>query len=77
MKNYDNLHVMSHPLIQHKISILRDKRTGSKQVRELIEEIATLIAYEATADLPLREEEVETPICKTKTKQKFIKHKKH
>ena len=68
MEQYNNLFVMTHPLIQHKISILRDKRTGSKQFRELIEEIATLIAYEATADLPLREEIVETPICKTKTK---------
>lgn len=68
MKKYDNLFVMSHPLIQHKISILRDKRTGSKQFRELIEEISTLIAYEATADLPLRDEVVETPICKTTTK---------
>ncbi len=68
MEQYNNLFVMTHPLIQHKISILRDKRTGSKQFRELIEEISTLIAYEATADLPLREEIVETPICKTKTK---------
>lgn len=68
MKQYDNLFVMTHPLIQHKISILRDKRTGSKQFRELIEEIAMLIAYEATSDLPLREETVETPICKTTTK---------
>ena len=68
MKQYDNLYVMTHPLIQHKISILRDKRTGSKQFRELIEEISTLIAYEATADLPLCDEVVETPICKTTTK---------
>jgi len=68
MNNYNNLFVMTHPLIHHKISILRDKRTGSKQFRELIEEIATLIAYEATADLPLVEQEVETPICKTITK---------
>lgn len=67
MKQYENLHVMSHPLIRHKISILRDKRTGSKQFRELINEISTLIAYEATADLPLVEETVETPICKTKS----------
>ncbi len=67
MKQYENLHVMSHPLIRHKISILRDKRTGSKQFRELINEISTLIAYEATSDLPLVEETVETPICKTKS----------
>lgn len=68
MVNYDNLMVMSHPLIQHKITILRDKNTGSKQFRELIEEIAILIAYEATRDLPLCDKEVETPICKTRSK---------
>ncbi len=68
MKNYENLTVMSHPLIQHKITLLRDERTGSKQFRELIEEIAILIAYEATRDLPLCEEEVTTPICKTTSK---------
>ncbi|MBR5271120.1 MAG: uracil phosphoribosyltransferase [Clostridia bacterium] len=68
MVNYDNLMVMSHPLIQHKITILRDKNTGSKQFRELIEEIAILTAYEATRDLPLCNKEVETPICKTLSK---------
>ncbi len=68
MKKYENLTVMSHPLIQHKITILRDERTGSKQFRELIEEVAILIAYEATRDLPLCEEEVTTPICKTTSK---------
>ena len=53
-----NVHVLDHPLIQHKLSILRDKRTGTKQFRELINEIAMLMCYEATRDLPL--EEVET-----------------
>ena len=53
MKN--NVFVMDHPLIQHKLSILRDKRTGTKQFRELINEIAMLMCYESTRDLPLKE----------------------
>ena len=56
------LTIMDHPLIQHKISILRDRRTGNMQFRKLAEEIATLIAYEATRDLALENVEVETPI---------------
>lgn len=60
--------VMDHPLIQHKLSILRDVSTGSKEFRALISEIANLICYEATRDLPLEEVEIETPICKTKAK---------
>ncbi|MBR3692652.1 MAG: uracil phosphoribosyltransferase [Clostridia bacterium] len=56
------LTIMDHPLIQHKISILRDRRTGNMQFRKLAEEIATLIAYEATRDLALEDVEVETPI---------------
>ena len=63
-----NIHVMDHPLIQHKLSILRDKRTGSKQFRELVSEIAMLMCYDATRDLPLREIEVETPVAAAKTK---------
>lgn len=55
--------VMDHPLIQHKLSILRNKNTGSKEFRALISEIANLICYEATRDLPLEDVEVETPIC--------------
>ncbi|MBQ6600648.1 MAG: uracil phosphoribosyltransferase, partial [Clostridia bacterium] len=57
-----------HPLIQHKLSILRDKNTSSKDFRALIHEIAMLMCYEATRDLPLEEIEIETPICKTKAK---------
>ncbi len=60
--------IMDHPLIQHKLSILRDKNTGSKEFRALVSEIATLICYEATRDLPLEEVEVETPLCVAKTK---------
>lgn len=59
---------MDHPLIQHKLSIMRDKDTGSKDFRELLKEIAMLMAYEVTRDLPVQEVEVETPICKTKQK---------
>lgn len=60
--------IMDHPLIQHKISLLRDKETGSKEFREMISEITMLICYEATRDLPLKEVEVETPIAVAKTK---------
>ena len=60
--------VMDHPLIQHKLSILREVSTGSKEFRALISEIATLNCYEATRDLPLEESEITTPICKTKAK---------
>ena len=58
----ENVTVFSHPLIQHKISILRDKRTGTNEFRALIEEIAMLMGYGALRDLPLKEVEVETPI---------------
>lgn len=60
--------VFDHPLVQHKISMIRDKNTSTKDFRELVEEIAMLMAYEATRDLKLEEIEIETPICKTKTK---------
>lgn len=59
---------MDHPLIQHKVSLIRDKNTGSKEFRELVKEISMLLAYEVTRDLPLEEVEIETPICLTKTK---------
>lgn len=57
-----NVFIMTHPLIQHKISLLRDLRTGTNEFRKLIEEIATLMGYEALADLPLEDVEVTTPI---------------
>ena len=60
--------VFDHPLISHKISILRDEKTGSKQFRELIEEIAMLMGYEAMRDLPTQEIIVKTPITTAKTK---------
>ena len=61
------VHVFDHPLIQHKLSIMRDKETGPKEFRELLTEISTLMAFEVTRDLPLKKVEVETPICKTET----------
>lgn len=60
--------IMDHPLIQHKVTLLRDKNTGSKEFRELISEITMLMCYEATRDLPLKQVEVETPMCVTKAK---------
>ncbi len=60
--------VLDHPLIQHKVSLMRDKNTGTKDFRELLNEVSTLMAYEVTRDLPLKEVEIETPICKTKAK---------
>lgn len=60
--------ILNHPLIQHKISIMRDKKTGSKDFRALSNEVAMLMCYEATRDLPLKEVDVETPICACKTK---------
>lgn len=61
--------VMDHPLIQHKIGIMRRKDTGSKEFRILVSEVAMLECYEATRDLELRDVEIETPICKTTVKE--------
>jgi uracil phosphoribosyltransferase len=58
--------VVDHPLIRHKVTMLRNTETGNKEFRELVEEVAMLICFEATRDLPTVESEVETPICKTK-----------
>ena len=60
-----NVHVMDHPLVAHKLTILRDKHTSAKDFRELVSEIGMLITYEATRDLPLTTREVETPLCRT------------
>ena len=60
------VHVLDHPLIQHKLAILRDKNTGTKEFRALISEIAGLMCYEATRNLPTEEVEVETPIMTAK-----------
>ncbi len=63
-----NVTIFTHPLIQHKLSILRNKETSSKDFRALVSEIATLMCYEATRDLPLEDVEIETPICKMTAK---------
>ena len=62
------LHIIDHPLVQHKISLMRDKNTGTKEFRELVAEVAMFICYEATRDLPLKEIELETPVAVAKTK---------
>jgi uracil phosphoribosyltransferase len=64
---YDNVKIVDHPLVQHKLTLLRDKQTGSKEFREIVSEIAMLMCYEATRDLPLQEVEIETPIAVAKT----------
>ena len=63
------VHVLDHPLLQHKLTILRDEKTSVKDFREVVSEIATLMCYEATRDLPLMDVEVQTPIAKAVTKQ--------
>ena len=60
--------IVDHPLIQHKISLLRNKATGTKEVRDLVNEIAMLLCYEATRDLPTEEVEIETPVSVARTK---------
>lgn len=66
MKEFKNVMIFDHPLIRHKVAILRDKATGMKDFRQLIEEITTLMAYESLKDVPTKEVEVETPleVCK-------------
>lgn len=64
----EKLIILDHPLLQHKVSLLRDKNTGSKDFRELVSEIGMLMSYEATRDLPLKEVEVQTPVAIAKTK---------
>ena len=63
-----NVHVLDHPLIQHKLAILRNKNTGTNQFRGLVGEIAALMCYEATRNLPTKEVEVETPVATAKVK---------
>ena len=63
-----NVTLVDHPLVQHKVSLIRDKNTGVKEFRELVSEISMFLAYEATKDMLLETIEIETPVCKTKTK---------
>ena len=62
MKNYDNVVIFNHPLINHKIAILRNEKTSMKEFRELIEEITTVMTYESLKDVPTVEKEVKTPL---------------
>jgi len=64
----NRVHLVAHPMIQHKLTFIRDKNTGSKEFRDLVEEVAMFLAYEVTRNLPLAECEVETPVAKTKSK---------
>lgn len=62
------VYVFDHPLIQHKLTFIRDKETGTKEFRELVDEVATLMAFEITRDLPLEDIDVETPVSNAKAK---------
>ena len=68
MSEYKNVIVIDHPLVQHKLALLRDKNTGTKDFRNLLGELSTLMAYEVTRDLPLDEVDIETPVAPTKAK---------
>ena len=63
-ENNSKVHIMDHPLVAHKLTIMRDKNTSVKDFRDLVGEVGMLITYEATRDLPLTTKEIETPICK-------------
>lgn len=69
MDKQDKVHVLEHPLLQHKLSILRDVTTGVKDFRQVVGEIATLMCYEATRDLPLEEVSIQTPVAPAVTKK--------
>ena len=60
---FPTLHIVDHPLVQHKLSVMRDKNTSVKDFRALVGEIAMLLTYEATRDLPMTTRTIETPIC--------------
>lgn len=68
MKKKDNVHLIDHPLVQHKLTIMRDKNTGTQAFRQLIREISILMGYEILRDMPMEEVEVETPLEKMKSK---------
>jgi uracil phosphoribosyltransferase len=68
MDTFKNLKILDHPLLQHKISLLRDKNTVSKEFRELVSEVSMLMTYEATRDLELKEVQIETPVAIAKSK---------
>lgn len=63
-----SLIILDHPIIEHKLTILRNKKTGTKEFREIISEVATLLCYEATRNTPMMEAEIETPVTKTRAR---------
>ncbi|MUV37393.1 Uracil phosphoribosyltransferase [Lentibacillus sp. JNUCC-1] len=63
-----HVHVLDHPLIQHKLTYIRDKNTGTKEFRELVDEVAMLMAFEITRNLPIQEKTIETPVMETQAK---------
>ena len=67
--NTEMVHILDHPLLQHKLSILRDENTSVTEFRQVVSEIATLMCYDATRDLPLEEVEVQTPVAKATVKK--------
>jgi uracil phosphoribosyltransferase len=67
MQNH-NVHVIDHPLVQHKLSLMRNKEASTNSFRRLLNELSTLMAYEVTRDVPMQEVEIETPLEKTRTK---------
>ncbi|TYB33510.1 MAG: uracil phosphoribosyltransferase [Flexistipes sinusarabici] len=66
--NFENFHIIKHPLIEHKLTYIREKHTSKKEFKELVDEVALLMAYEITKDFSLQEIEISTPICKTRSK---------
>lgn len=62
MEKFENVIVCDHPLVQHKVTLLRDKNTGAKEFRELVHEISMFMSYEATRDLPLKDIQIQTPL---------------
>lgn len=73
-QGHHNVHVITHPLIQHKLSLIRQKDTEPRHFRDLVSEIAKLMAYEVTRDVTLEEIDIETPICRAKAKVMAGKH---
>jgi uracil phosphoribosyltransferase len=65
MHQYENFHIVDHPLIQHKLSLIREKTTGHKIFRELVNEVATLVAFELTRDFPTNSTQIKTPMTST------------
>lgn len=74
-QNFENAYIYDHPLIQHKVSLMRDKNTTTKEFRELVAEVAMLMAYEATRDFKLEDVDIETPICPATVKMLSSKNK--